>query len=131
MRLYLDADIFLALIKNEDRHKRAAQAFFRVNKNDKFITSSLTCLEVWFYLYKNNFKHSCIDAIRAVKNIAEIIDYNIQDVEAAMILAEHHNLSPADSIHAILAMRSEGIVSSDESFDRIKYLKRVNFLKAE
>ena len=129
MKLCLDADIFLALIKDDDRYKKSAQKFFYSDKEHSFVTSSLTCLEVWFYLYKNNLKEKALGAIRSVIEIASIVDYGVEEIESAVILAENHNLSPADSIHAIVALETDGIVSSDASFDRIKNLKRIDFTK--
>ena len=127
MKLYLDADIFLAVIKEEDRYKKSAQLFFETHKEDEFFTSSLTCLEIWFYLYKNNLKNKALDAVRSILAIAEVIDYGIREIESALLLAEHYSLSPADSIHAIISMETDGIVSSDNSFDKIPELKRIKF----
>ena len=129
MKLYLDADIFLALTKEEDRHKIAAQRFLSKNKHHVFVTSNLTCLEMWFYLYKNNLQGEALKSILAVKAIATIIDYGIVDIEQALVLAQKWKLSPADAIHAILAQMYDGIVSSDTSFDKVHELKRVDFSK--
>lgn len=128
MKLYIDADIFLALIKSDDRHKKAAQTFLTSYKEKHiFVTSTLTCMEVWFYLYKNNLKDKILNSIRAISAIAQILEYGVDELEAAAVLAEHHALSPADSVHAFLALQTDGIVSSDASFDRIKTLKRIDF----
>ena len=128
MKLYLDADIFLALIKEEDRHKKPAINFLRNNTN-KLLTSNLTCLEIWFYLYRNNLKNIVLDSIRAVNAIAEIIYFSKEDLESAIVLATQFKLSPADAIHAVLALKFDYIVSSDTSFDHVKGLKRIDFLK--
>ncbi len=77
--------------------------------------------------YKNNLKDKTLNSIRAISILAQILDYGLDELEAAAILAEHHALSPADSIHAVLALQTDGIVSSDTSFDRIKTLKRIDF----
>lgn len=129
MVVYLDADIFLALIKEEDRHKKAALFYFQKNKNSEFVTSNLTCLEIWFYLHRNNLQSKALNAIRAVKSIAKVMDYGILEIEAATLLAEKARLTPADAIHAVLASRVDAIVSTDTSFDRIIGLKRIDFSK--
>ncbi|MBI4154522.1 type II toxin-antitoxin system VapC family toxin [Candidatus Woesearchaeota archaeon] len=129
MNIYLDADIFLALIKKEDRLKDNAKKFLNSNKNYKFVTSSLTCLEIWFYLYRNNLNVKVLSSIRAIMTIAHIVDYTFEDLEASIFLSSQFNLSPADSIHAILALAFDGIVSSDASFDKVKGLKRIDFSK--
>lgn len=127
MVVYLDADIFLALLKEEDRYKKAAQQYFQKNKNSEFVTSSLTCLEIWFYLHRNNLQNKAFNAMRAIRAIATIIDYGVVEIEAATLLAEKVHLTPADAIHAVLASRVDGIVSTDNSFDRISGLKRIDF----
>ena len=127
MKLYLDADIFLALTKEEDRHKKTVQQFLSENKQHQFFTSNLTCLEMWFYLYRNGLKEEVLKSILAVKAIATIIDYGITEIEQGVILAQKCGLSPADAIHATIAQRFDGIVSSDHSFDKISGLKRIDF----
>lgn len=129
MVVYLDADIFLALLKEEDRHKKAALQYFQKHKNSEFVTSSLTCLEILFYLHKNNLQNKALNAIRAVKSIAKVMDYGIVEIEAAALLAEKAHLTPADAIHAVIASRVDAIVSTDTSFDRISWLRRIDFSK--
>lgn len=129
MNFYLDTDIFLALIKEKDRFKTAAKKFLSKNKNHKFFTSTISCLEVWFYLYKHNMVKEALDAIRAIKAICKIINDDIVALENSIVLAEHHKLSPTDVLHATMAMNYDAIVSTDSSFDKVHGLKRINFLK--
>ncbi|MBI4163485.1 MAG: type II toxin-antitoxin system VapC family toxin [Candidatus Aenigmarchaeota archaeon] len=129
MKLYLDADIFLALIKENDRFKAAARSFFSKSKGHELITSTLSCLEVWFYLYKHGLQEKALDSIRAISSICSVISYDPYDLENSIVLAEHHKLSPADAIHATLAMGFDAIVSSDSSFDKLSDLKRIDFTK--
>ena len=129
MLLYLGTDIFLALMKDEDKYKKSAEKFFYSNKGNNFTTSILTCLEIWFYLYKNSLKDKALDSVRSVMKIAEIQDFSIHQLESAVVLAEQYKLTPVDSVHAILAFMTDAIVSSDSSFDKIKDLKRMDFLK--
>ena len=126
MAQYLDADLFLALIKEEDRFKVAAQRFLNKNKGP-FVTSTITCLELWFYLYRNGKGSHAIDALRSVSKICTIKEVSFLNMEEAAILADQCHLSPADAIHARLALAEDGIVSSDASFDKVKGLKRVDF----
>lgn len=128
MRLYLDADIFLALIKENDRYKESAQEFFKTHKEHTFITSNLTCLEIWFYLHKHGLVEKVLGAIKSITALARVTEYGIREVESAIILAEQHHLTPADAIHAVLASETDAIVSSDASFDSISDLKRINFV---
>ena len=127
MRLYLDADIFLALIKDQDRFKESAQHFFEISKHHIMITSSSSCLEVWFYLHKNNHANLALDAVRAIKSLVQVIDWRLEQLEEALFLAQNYKLTPADALHAVIASHFDGIVSTDKSFDRIKGLKRIDF----
>ncbi len=129
MRLYLDADIFLALIKEEDRHKEAAQHFLEHFKREEFITSTAACLEVWFYLYKHGKQEQVLNALRAVGVLAKVQETAFPEVQTAALLAQQAQLSPADAFHAIQALQCDAIVSSDKAFDRVKGLKRVDFTK--
>ncbi len=128
MKLYLDADIFLAVLKENDRFKKAAVEFFGNREQYQFVTGSLTCLEVWFYLHRNGLGKNALSSLRAIRAIAEILDYDSHDLEQAMILAETHNLTPADSIHAVLARVADAIVSTDSSFDKTG-IRRIDFSK--
>ena len=128
MKLYLDADIFLALIKENDRYKESAQKFFNTHKEHAFVTSSLTCLEIWFYLHKHGMVKKVLGAIKSITALASVIGYGMREVESAIILAEQRHLTPADAIHAVLASEADAIVSSDASFDSVSGLKKINFV---
>lgn len=129
MKLYLDADVFLALAKEQDRHKKAALAFFERYPEAEKITSTIACMEVWFYLYKNGNQRKALDALRAISSLCSVVDFTFRHIEQAVLLAADHQLSPADALHAILAQQADAVVSSDHSFDRIPALKRINFTK--
>ncbi len=121
-------DVFLALIKESDRYKESAHKLFNTRKEHAFVTSSLTCLEVWFYLHKHGQVDKVLGAINSITALAGVIDYGVREIESAIILAEQRHLTPADAIHAVLASGTDAIVSSDSSFDSISGLKRINFV---
>jgi len=126
-RLYLDTDIFLAIIKDDDRHKKAAQNFFQMHKSDELITSTITCLEIWFYLYKQGLGEKALDAIRAVGTLCTIQEVPFMTIQEAILLAQEIRLSPADGVHAVLASSVGVIVSSDHAFKRITGLQQIDF----
>lgn len=126
MQLYLDADVFLALIKSDDRFKQKARAFFNEHKH-RYITSTLTCLEVWFYLHKHGLVEQASDAVRAIEELAQVMPFSVQDMHDGMVLAKEHKLTPADAVHAVLAKQTGAIVSSDKSLSKIRGLKRIDF----
>lgn len=129
MRLYLDADVFLAILKDEDRHKKAAQKFFEKYHDSEKITSTVCCLEIWFYLYKMGQQRKVVDALRAIAALCMVQDFNAKQMGQAVFLGSENRLSPADALHAVLAAEADAIVSSDASFDRIPSLKRIDFTR--
>src|SRR3989344_7627563 len=118
MKLYLDADVFLALLKEDDRHKKAATLFFEKYADAEKITSTMCCLEIWFYLYKNGHQKKVIDALRSISAMCTVQDFNAKQMGQAVFLGTENRLSPADALHAVLASEADAIVSSDASFDR-------------
>ncbi len=127
MRLYLDADVFLALLKEEDRHKVAATLFLEKYKEEELFTSAITCMELWFYLYRESRNKMVLDSLRAVSMLCTVVDVGFSDMQEAALLSEHYGLSPADALHAHIALRYDAIVSSDHSFDKVSALKRMDF----
>lgn len=129
MAYYLDADIVLALIKPADHLKNAAIGWIERNRNNGLVTSSMTAMELWFYLYRNGAQDQALAAVRSLSKICEVQEVNLEDIEAALLISDKHGLSPADAIHAHLASNHEGIVSSDRSYDKITGLNRIDFSK--
>ncbi len=126
MKQYVDADLFLAVLKKEDRYKSAARAFLEKHRGDELFTSAITCMEVYFYLYRYGEK-SALDALRALRMLCAVIDLRFPDIEEAAVLGERYSLSPADAVHAQAALSYGTIVSSDHSFDRVIGLTRIDF----
>src|SRR3989338_10719442 len=122
MKLYLDTDIFLALIKDDDRHKKAAEHFLRHSQGNELVTSVITCLEVWFYLYKQGKQEQTLNALRAIEALAKIKEITFGEMQTAALLSQQVQLSPADAVHARQALECDALVSSDKSFDRVKEL---------
>lgn len=130
MTLYIDADVFLALLKEKDRYKIAAEKFLQQHKGKKLATSTITCLEIWFYLYKYGLGERALEAIRAVQLICDIIEISFSDLQTSTLLASQYHLSPADAVHANIALSHESIVSSDKAFDKVGGLKRIDFTES-
>ncbi len=130
MKYYLDTDIFLAVIKEQDRLKEAALHFFQTHRQDELYTSSMCCLEIWFYLYRHNKKYKVLDAVRCVQQLCTVIETTTEDLTEGILLAQEYDLSPVDALHAIHSLRlSLPLVSSDGSFERVNGLKLIDFTK--
>lgn len=131
MNLYLDTDIFLALIKDDDHLKSAAKKFFEKEKpHHALYTSAATCLEIAFYLYKNKLAKSALDAINYVEDtVEEVMPLDNTHLKSSVLLASQYHLSPTDAIHAVYASNLDAIVSTDAAFDRVPGLKKLDFTK--
>ncbi len=128
---YVDTDFFLALVKETDWMKEKAINFSRTNslfKEKQVVTSSFALLETWFILERNKaFKREVFHAIRQI--VSGIYELSTDHLEYAAYLKEAHNLNIGDAIHASFALQEDGIISSDDSFDYVAGLKRIDFLK--
>lgn len=128
MKYYLDTDIFLAVIKQQDRFKDAAFHFLQQHRNDELYTSNMCCLEIWFYLYKNNCRDKILHAFRSIQQMCVIIETSTDDLTEGILLAQEYNLSPVDSLHALHAQHLNiPLISSDKAFDRVKGIRRIDF----
>lgn len=132
MRLYLDSDFFIAVLKPSDWLKEAAADYWTENRHlHEFYASSITLLEIWFTVLRVG---STEDAERAIKDVSRKMDVVVreagqQEIEQALVISKLYGLKPADSIHASIAGSFDAIVSSDSAFDRVKGLKRIDFSK--
>ncbi len=128
IKYYLDTDVFLALLKEQNRLKEGALHFFQKHRQDELYTSSICCLEIWFYLYRHNKKYNMLDAVRCVQQLCTVIETTTEDLTQGILLAQEYDLSPADALHAIQALRlSLPLVSSDGSFEQVKGLKQIDY----
>ncbi len=129
MKFYLDTDIFLAGFKDKDHLKLSAQKFLKDNTGKhEFFTSTATLLEIWHYLNRNNLKEKTLEAVRYVEEIVdEVISLEPETLIEAVSLAEAYSLSPTDAIHAIHAKKFDAIISTDNAFDRVPNLKKIDF----
>ncbi len=128
MRLYLDTDVWMALIRQEDRFNTCAKKWMQENKEKHtFVTSTVSCIEIWFCLYRDHRIDVALESVRAIARLATVLPIGLHDIQQALVLAEDHKLSPAYALHAVLGLQHDGIVSSDKSFDKVSQLKRIDF----
>ena len=131
LKIYLDSDLILALVKEEDWLKEKAIKFLEQAKKrgHELFTSSVACLEVWFHFNKAGLNDKASAVLSAIAREASVLPIGFDDLLKSAQVSRDFGLSPADSIHAVIALRFDAIASSDKHFDKIKALKRIDYTK--
>ncbi len=123
--MYLDTDIILGLIKDEDWLKQyVAPARFKLAK-----TSTITIIEARLVLGREYSRKEAIDALGKIKKLKiKIMPLDITVIEKSQeLLAAYPTLGIFDSIHAATAMNlNEQIISTDTIFTRIDGLRKID-----
>ncbi|MEW6294719.1 MAG: PIN domain-containing protein [Candidatus Diapherotrites archaeon] len=120
--MYAETDFFLALIKKEDRLKRKAEEIYEKYRKQIW-TSVLSLQELMLYFHRE--KLEAVSLIEKLINLVEIKPLNLtkEDCLTASYLAKKYNLTPFDSLHAVIS-QGDTIISSDAVYDKIG-LKRI------
>ena len=123
--MYLDTDIILALIKEEDWLK---QIVSRLNlKGAK--TSTFTVIESRIVLEREYSRNDANEALKKINNLKiEILSVDRKIIEKSQELIDKYNrLGIFDSIHVACAVvYNESLISTDNAFDEIKEIKLIN-----
>jgi len=131
--LYLDANFFIfALLDNTERGIAARRIQKTiVEGKERAITSSLALDEIMWVLLRNkkqNLLRVAVEGIYLMPNL-DIVSVSSTAPLMALDFLEKYDLKPRDALH-IAVMREnkvEKIVSDDKDFDRIEWIKRIEF----
>jgi hypothetical protein len=112
--MYVETDVLLALIKDDDWLGEAAEAVYRDHREDLW-TSRFTLIELLLVAYRENR-----DAERVVANAAALVEVkgDVDTVVAAATYVEDHDFMPFDALH-LVESNGDTIVSSDETYDGV------------
>ena len=119
--MYLDTDVILALIKEEDWLKELIN--FKKIKNPQ--TSTLTLIEVRLVLTREISRKDALDSLSKIKNLGvKIIPLDIKIVEESNnLMKKYDSLGIFDSIHAACTiLKNEVIISTDTVYKEISEL---------
>lgn len=130
MKIYVDSDFIMALLKESDWLKEAAMRYWAENKQEEFYTSAATLLEVWYALIKENNAASASATMNGITAIAKILDVTENEMRQAAEISAKYGLKPMDAIHAFTAMQFGNILSTDTAFDKVGGLKRIDYSKS-
>lgn len=117
--MYLDTDIILALIKNEDWLKNHVSKLNLKNA----VTSSFTIIEARIVLVREYSRKEANEALNKIKNLnVEILSVDKNVIEKSQELIEKYsNLGMFDAIHLACAIaHNKTILSTDNVFKEIK-----------
>jgi len=131
--LYLDANFFIfALLDNTERGTAARRIQKTiVEGKERAITSSLAIDEIMWVLLRNrkqNLLRVAVEGIYLMPNL-DVVSVSSTAPLMALDFLEKYNLKPRDALH-IAVMREnkvERIVSDDKDFDKIEWIKRIEF----
>lgn len=131
IKYYVDADLFIAMLKEDDELKPSATTIFTAAKEGKVevFTSAATLLEILFWASKVKVKRAKIReylrvVARLVSNVAPL------GYENLIVAAEYLQTQPVfalDAIHAAAAS-TWPILSSDAIYEKLR-LQRIEPIK--
>ena len=127
--IYIDANIFIfALCYDDENGERYRKLLKDVHEGKKIgVTSCLTVDEVWWYIKKTKselFNEASAALLNLNIKFSEVSKSMLYKAREYMI---RYNLKPRDAIH-VSTMESQNIkeiMSTDEDFDKVPWIKRV------
>ena len=130
--MLLDSDIFIAVVKEEDRLKQASLKILKAveRRRLKNVYASVASIqEIIFWLLSRGFKDKIlltVSRVFEIKNL-EWVPLNKEVFLTASALIEEYELGAFDAyIAATALLKDRVILSSDHIYDRIKGIKRVS-----
>ena len=124
--MYVDTDVFIALLKKHDRLKQPAIKIFKTAKEGKIelLTSAATIVEILFFIYEYGIQKHGRRILNDLFNLkVEFVDLPSEIGLEAVALMDKYDVTPLDAIHAVAA--GPEILSTDKVYERIG-LKRVD-----
>lgn len=120
--MQVETDFLLALAKGDDWLAENAEA--ALEEHDDLYATVLPYAEFLMVLYNRDTAEYDVDLPRAVVNLVEKVPvYPAEQEEAVLMaaaLAEEHDLTPFDALHAATAIASgEKLLTSERDYDEI------------
>jgi hypothetical protein len=131
--LYLDANFFIfALLDTTEKGSRATEIHRSIAKGrQKAVTSPLAIDELMWVLIRAGKKHlvrTAVEGVYATPNL-DVLPVSPTIPLTALDLLERYDLRPRDAFHAAIMKENKltEIVTDDNDFDRIEWMKRTRF----
>ena len=130
--MLLDSDIFIAILKEEDRLKQPSLKILKAIERRKLknaYASVASIQEIIFWLLNRGFKDKIlltVSGVFKIKNL-EWIPLDEKVFLTASALIEEYELGAFDAyIAATALLKDRVILSSDHIYDKIKGIRRVS-----
>lgn len=123
--MYLDTDILLSVIKEEDWLKD----YIDISKISKKKTSTLTIIEARIVLEREYSREKAVNALLKIKNTGlEILPIDKKVIEKSQeLISRYSKLTQFDAVHAACAIvNDEILLSTDTIFKEIAEVKSIN-----
>ncbi|RRJ32530.1 type II toxin-antitoxin system VapC family toxin [Halocatena pleomorpha] len=120
--MYVETDVLVALVKNEDWLREPALSALK--EHDNIHTSILAYAEVLVLFCDRDTVSYDIDAPRAISNLLELVPI-VPKAHEDVVLAgaafiDEYHLIPFDALHAgIVATRGESVLTSERDYDAV------------
>ncbi len=123
--MYLDTDIILALIKDEDWLKK----YVNIKKISSPKTSALNVIEARLVLLREYSRKEAINALKKINgHKIKIVEINENIINKSQELIEKYSeLNMFDAVHvASVLINNEELLSTDSIFDKIKEVNKID-----
>ncbi len=125
--MYVDADVFVALTKPNDRHRPWAEKIMSYDETK--CTSIVTLIELQFVLQREVDTDAALAFIEEFGNKfpdVQLLALDRQTLNESIQLRKTYGLSILDAIHATVCLQKDRrMASTDGCFDRVPNLRRV------
>lgn len=129
--LYLGANFFIfALLDTGEKGQRAAEIHRSIAQGkERAVTSPLALDELMWVLIRTSKKHllrTAVEGVYATPNL-DVVAIPTTTPLTALNLIEQYDIKPRDAFHAAIMKENElsQIVTDDEDFDRVEWIKRI------
>jgi predicted nucleic acid-binding protein len=126
--VYVDSDIFYALLKPSDFNRDLAQRIARDSGTAK-VTSVMTLVELAIVAKRDLGEPDSLGLKRRIKSLVprlRILPLTCAQMARSDGLRTRYGLGIFDAVHASVCLEQDGLMaSSDEAFDRVAGIRRV------
>ena len=132
IRILIESDLLLAIIKKEDRLKPTAEKILKLIDSGKvrgIYASTASLLEVIFWFHNRQMLKELVEALNALIHMRNLewVGISPDICLTASILMSEYKVSPFDAYHTATAISKDKIILSTEHvYDRIKGVKRID-----
>jgi len=130
MRYFLDTSMIMYAAGAEHEYKKPCVAILeRIERHELEIFTSVEVIQELFYRYAHiGRKQEGVILAKSVMSFVPLLPVDDAIMESALDLFERYDIDPRDALHAAVALNFgiTLILSSDQHFDQVKEVQRVD-----